>query len=101
MDSKRSTNFEWWIIQKRMVYLLITALIAFVLAGAAWAYVWKYGNPFKNIAASTNLPAGARFISLEADVRVVRATTRETVAANSQTQLYPAATVQTQPDGRA
>ncbi len=94
-------NFEWWVIQKRMVYLLVSALIALVLAGGAWAYVWKYGNPFKNIASTQNLPAGARFISLEGDVRVIRATTRETVAANSQTQLYPGDTVQTQADGRA
>ncbi|HMF58286.1 MAG TPA: FecR domain-containing protein, partial [Pyrinomonadaceae bacterium] len=64
-------------------------------------YVWKYGNPFKNIAAATNLPAGARFISLEGDVRVIRSSTRESIAANSQTQLYPGDTVQTQADGRA
>src|SRR5207237_2926874 len=35
------------------------------------------------------------------DVRVIRAATREVIIANSDTQLYPGDTVQTQADGRA
>jgi hypothetical protein len=47
------------------------------------------------------MPAGARFDSFEGDVRIVRASTRETLTATLQTQLYPGDTVQTQSDGRA
>ena len=46
-------------------------------------------------------PAGARFISFEGDVRVIRAATRETIPANADTELYPGDTVQTQANGRA
>jgi uncharacterized cupin superfamily protein len=48
-----------------------------------------------------NYPAGARFISFEGEVRVIRAATRETIPANADTQLYPGDTVQTQTNGRA
>src|SRR4029079_10161551 len=63
-------------------------------------YVWKYGNPLIN-AIKLNNPAGARFMSFEGDVRVVRAATRETISASSDTELYPGDTVQTQASGRA
>src|SRR5678815_2269406 len=92
--------FDWWIIQKRFVYLVIAILMLCGMAAGAALYVWKYGNPFKN-AAQLNYPAGARFISFEGDVRVVRAATRETIPANGDTQLYPGDTVQTQANGRA
>ena len=92
--------FDWWIIQKRFVYLMIAIFFLCALAAGAAVYVWKYGNPFKNVA-QTNYPAGARFISFEGDVRVVRAATRETIPANADTQLYPGDTVQTQASGRA
>ncbi|HEX5833207.1 MAG TPA: FecR domain-containing protein [Pyrinomonadaceae bacterium] len=92
--------FDWWIIQKRFVYLMIAIFFLCVSAAGAAVYVWKYGNPFKNVA-TTNYPAGARFISFEGDVRVVRAATRETIPANADTQLYPGDTVQTQANGRA
>ena len=87
--------FDWWIIQKRFVYLVITLLIVCVLAAGFAVYVWKYGNPLKNVAKLQN-PAGARFVSFEGDVRVVRAATRETVSATTDTELYPGDTVQTQ-----
>jgi len=92
--------FDWWIIQKRFVYLVIGLLILFTLAIGAAIYVWKYGNPLKNVATLSN-PAGARFMSFEGDVRVVRAATRETISASSDTELFPGDTVQTQASGRA
>src|SRR5689334_21941558 len=92
--------FDWWIIQKRLVYLIIAVLIMCGLATGAAVYVWKYGNPFKNVAKISN-PAGARFMSFEGDVRVVRAATRETISASSDTELFPGDTVQTQASGRA
>jgi len=93
-------TFDWWIIQKRFVYGVIAAFILCVMVAGAAVYVWKYGNPLKHIAEVKN-PAGARFISFEGDVRVVRAATRETIAASTETELYPGDTIQTQASGRA
>jgi len=92
--------FDWWIIQKRFVYLTMVLLLLCGVAGAAALYVWKYGNPLKG-AMKLKDPAGARFISFEGDVRVIRAATRETISASSDTELYPGDTVQTQAGGRA
>src|SRR6201988_61972 len=95
-----SFDFDWWIIQKRFVYLVIAIFMLCVSAAGAAVYVWKYGNPFKNVAV-VNHPAGARFVSFEGDVRVFRAATREMLPANADTELYPGDTVQTQASGRA
>src|SRR5688572_18530189 len=102
MVANKTTRFafDWWIIEKRFVYLVIAIILACAAAGGAALYVWKYGNPFKNVA-EMKYPAGARFISFEGDVRVIRAATRETIPANGDTELYPGDTVQTQANGRA
>lgn len=92
--------YDWWIIQKRFVYLVIAIFMLCGLAAGAAVYVYKYGNPFRNVAV-VNHPAGARFISFDGDVRVIRAATREMIPANSDTELYPGDTVQTQASGRA
>jgi hypothetical protein len=92
--------FDWWIIQKRFVYLVIAIFMLCGLAAGAAVYVYKYGNPFKNVAV-VNHVAGARFVSFEGDVRVIRAATREMIPANGDTELYPGDTVQTQASGRA
>jgi hypothetical protein len=92
--------FDWWIIQKRLVYLIIAILAFCGLAAGAAVYVWKYGNPFKHVA-EMKYPAGARFVSFEGDVRVIRAATREMIPASTETELYPGDTVQTQANGRA
>src|SRR5712692_3136115 len=94
-------EIEWWVIQKRAIYIAVLVFITCALVGGAWLYVWKYGNPLKNVAMRTDLPAGARFMSFEGDVRVIRSATREVTVASNDTQLYPGDTVQTQADGRA
>src|SRR4029077_19189252 len=55
----------------------------------------------KRVALHSTPLAGARFMSFEGDVRVVRAATRQIVVANNDVQPYPGDTVQTQADGRA
>ena len=102
MVANRTSRFayDWWIIQKRFVYLVIAIFMLCGLAAGAAVYVYKYGNPFRNVAV-VNHPAGARFISFEGDVRVIRAATREMIPANGDTELYPGDTVQTQASGRA
>jgi hypothetical protein len=102
MESKFSHfNLEWWVIQKRAIYVAALILSVCAIAGGAALYVWKYGNPLKNVATKTESLAGARFMSFEGDVRVIRASTRQVVIANTDIQLYPGDTVQTQTDGRA
>jgi hypothetical protein len=99
----RVSHFEidWWVIQKRAVYLGVLILVLSVMAAGAAVYVWKYGNPLRNVALHSDSLAGARFMSFEGDVRVIRAATRQVVLANNDVQLYPGDTVQTQADGRA
>ena len=94
-------DMDWWVVQKRMIYILIGLLVFALIAGGAGLYVWKYGNPFASPKATAEMPEGARFASFEGDVRVIRSATRETLSASLQTQLYPGDTVQTQADGRA
>src|SRR5216684_7826260 len=94
-------EIEWWVIQKRAIYIAVLVGISCVLVAGASLYVWKYGNPLKNVAMRTDLPAGARFMAFEGDVRVIRSSTREVIVATNDTQLYPGDTVQTQADGRA
>ena len=94
-------QIEWWVIQKRAIYIAVLVGISCVLVASAWLYVSKYGNPLKNVAMRTDLPPGARFMSFEGDVRVIRSATSEVIVASNDTQLYPGDTVQTQADGRA
>ena len=101
MQTKSKFGFDWWVIQKRDVYIIIAVLVLCVLGAGAALYVWKYGNPLKNVGANPQMAAGARFSSLEGDVRVTRAATRETLAVTSDTELYPGDTVQTGASGRA
>src|SRR6266436_3105947 len=99
----RVSHFEidWWIVQKRAMHIAVLILVLCVIAGGVALYVWKYGNPLKRVALHSAPLAGARFMSFEGDVRVVRAATRQIVVANNDVQLYPGDTVQTQADGRA
>src|SRR5205823_9983852 len=103
MATTRVSHFEldWWVVQKRGVYLTAFMILLCALCASGALYVWKYGNPFRNVAIRVDAPPGARFLSFEGDVRVVRAATRQVVFANNEIQLYPGDTVQTQADGRA
>ena len=93
--------FDWWVVQKRILYLAIALLMVCGLAAGAALYVWKYGNPLRNVGTGIKMQSGARFISFEGDVRVIRAATREMIIPSGDTELYPGDTVQTQASGRA
>jgi hypothetical protein len=92
---------DWWIVQKRFIYIAVILASLAVVAGGVGLYVWIYGNPFKGAPTAEGSPTGARFVSLEGGVRVVRANTRETLQARADTRLFPGDLVQTQEDGRA
>ncbi|MET0625554.1 MAG: fibronectin type III domain-containing protein [Pyrinomonadaceae bacterium] len=92
---------DWWIVQKRFIYIAVIIASLAVVAGGVGLYVWAYGNPFKGAAEAEGAPTGARFVSLEGVVKVVRANTRETLQARADTRLFPGDLVQTQEDGRA
>ncbi len=93
--------FDWWVIQKRVVYIIAAMVILSGLAAGGAVYVWKYGNPLKRVGSGIKLASGARFISFEGEVRVIRSATRETIVPSTDTELYPGDTVQTQASGRA
>ena len=93
--------FDWWVVQKRVIYLLVFLFILCGLAGGGALYVWKYGNPLRNVGTGIKQSSGARFTSFEGDVRVIRSATRETIVPGADTELYPGDTVQTQANGRA
>jgi uncharacterized cupin superfamily protein len=92
---------DWWVVQKRFIYIVVALLALSLLAGAGGLYVWVYGNPFKGAPEAGGEPAGARFVSLEGGVKVVRSDTREVVSARADTRLLPGDIVQTEEDGRA
>lgn len=94
-------QMDWWVVQKRAIYVAGLVLVLCLIAGSAALYVWKYGNPLRNVALHSDPLAGARFMSFEGDVRVIRSSTRQVVLVSNDIQLYPGDTVQTQADGRA
>src|SRR5437879_7281147 len=103
MADSRVNHFDldWWVIQKRAIYVAVLTLVLCAIAAGGALYVWKYGNPLRNVVLKSDALAGARFMSFEGDVRVIRSSTRQVVVANNDVQLYPGDTVQTQADGRA
>ncbi len=95
-------DLEWWSVSKKSVYTLVLLSLLVVSAGGASLYVKFYGNPFAGAGGNADMvPPGARFVSFDGDVRIVRAQTRENLLARSDVQLYPGDIVQTQADGRA
>lgn len=99
MAKSKEFYVDWWIIKTRTVYSLIFFIVSVVvLAGGGW-YFYHYAKnsdftPTKSVNAAT-------FASIEGEVRVVRASTRESLSAVMSTQLAAGDAVQTQADGRA
>ncbi len=97
----RRYYIDWWNIKRSTVYGLVSfVVIIAVLTGGGW---WLYKNDF--FLAKINVDDipkdAARIISFEGDVRVTRASTRETIIVTKTTYISAGDTVQTQSDGRA
>lgn len=101
MSTKARFGFDWWVVEKRVIYILVALLVLCVLAAGSAVYVYTFGNPFRNVGTGVKQASGARFIAFEGDVRVIRSATRETIVPSADTELYPGDTVQTQANGRA
>ena len=100
---KKDRNYyvDWWHIKKSYVYA-ISALVVFLalaIPGGWWVYKsdWLISHT-----ENEQIPKdAARLISFEGDVRVIRATTRETILVTRPTYVLAGDTIQTQADGRA
>lgn len=91
---------EWWKISTRTIYGIVTLCI---LVSALVGIIW-YASRHNWFAATEIADApkdSARIISFEGDVRITRASTRETILVSKETFVAAGDTIQTQADGRA
>lgn len=101
--SKKNRNYyvDWWSIKKSSVYTLLGILLFFGLVSVGVWWLMK-NNWFLNEYANANVPKdAARIISFEGDVRITRASTRNTEKVSKDTFLSAGDTIQTQADGKA
>ncbi len=102
MESKfRKFYVDWWNIKKSTVYGIIAGVVflCFAIGGGWW--LWR-SNAILATPENADIPKdAARIVSYEGDVRVIRASTRETILVTKETYVAAGDTVQTQADGRA
>lgn len=96
----RKFYIEWWNIRKSTIYSIV-ALIVFII-GATGFYWWASRHEWFSHVQATDAPLNsAQILSFEGDVRVTRASTRETIVVTRPTFVAAGDTIQTQADGRA
>ena len=97
----RKIYIEWWHIRKST----IITIIALILFGGGLVYgVWyaSQNNWFVDTETPDGVPKdAARIVSFEGEVRITRASTRETILVTKSTWVAAGDTIQTQVDGRA
>lgn len=102
MDEGKYRKFyvDWWNIRRSTIYGLIAiALLAGALvAGVKFA---SKNNWFATVESDEAPQDAARIVSFEGEVRITRASTRETVLVTKATWVAAGDTIQTQSDGRA
>ncbi|HXG86266.1 MAG TPA: FecR domain-containing protein [Pyrinomonadaceae bacterium] len=101
MDNKNPRFYvDWWNIRKSTVYGAAAFVVLLALAAGGWW--WLKNRSFQANDEKTSVPKdAARIISFEGDVRIVRASTRETILVTRETYVAAGDTIQTQADGRA
>jgi len=96
----RQFYVDWWNIRKSTIYGLIAVIVltAVVFFGVRYA---SNNNWFAAVETGEVPKDAARIVSFEGEVRVTRASTRETILVKSPTWVAAGDTIQTQSDGRA
>jgi FecR protein len=100
MQKQRKFYIDWWNIKKSTIYGLVAfVVIALVITGVSW---WGIRHNWFAQPELTDIPKdAARILSFEGDVRVIRASTRETIVVTKATYVAAGDTIQTQSDGKA
>ncbi len=97
----RKFYVDWWNIKKSTVYGSIAGIVFLcLLIGGGW-WLW-HNSSLSGAVENADIPRdAARIVSYEGDVRIIRASTRETILVTKETYVAAGDTVQTQADGRA
>ena len=96
----RKFYIEWWNIRKSTIYSLV--LLVILVIGGSGLWWWASRHDWFLTAQQDSVPENsAQIISFEGDVRVTRASTRETIVVTRSTFVEAGDTIQTQADGRA
>ncbi len=102
MERQKYRKFyvDWWKIRRSTLYTLAAAVtvILIIVFGLWWAMKGAWLDPTDESAAPKD---AARIISYEGDVRIIRASTRETIVITKELYVAAGDTIQTQSDGRA
>ena len=96
----RKFYVDWWNIRKSTIY---TVVLVIVTLGLVWFGLWYASrhNWFVPVEATDAPVDAARIVSFEGEVRITRASTRETLLVTRATWVAAGDTIQTQSDGRA
>ena len=96
----RKFYIDWYRIRKSSIYMLVGSVVAIATLAVGGYYAVKH-DWFAQTEASNIPKNAARIISFEGDVRIIRASTRETIVVTKETFVAAGDTVQTQADGKA
>jgi FecR protein len=100
-EKSRNYYVDWWRIKKSSIYMLVGFFLFLgIIIGGVW---WLMKNDwFLEEYTNANVPKdSARIVFFEGDVRVIRASTRDTEKVTKDTFLFAGDTIQTQADGKA
>jgi len=102
MEKKyRRFYVDWWQIKRSTIYSVAAAILLFALLGGGGWWLWR-NEFFLAKTETTETPKdAAKIVSFEGDVRIIRASTRETIVVTRATSVSAGDTIQTQADGRA
>ena len=96
----RKFYVDWWNIRRSTIYglIAIVVLTGAVVGGVKWA---SSNNWFAAVETGDMPKDAAQIVSFEGEVRITRASTRETILVTKPTWVAAGDTIQTQSDGRA
>lgn len=102
MEGKyRKIYVDWWNIKRSTIYGVIgVVLFVAAIGGGGW-WLWKNEGLFPGPEQQAGPKDAARLIFFEGEVRVIRASTRETILVTKEIFVAAGDTIQTQADGRA